>query len=89
MAMVPLMLQPLTFGPPEEEKAHGRISMKTYYQLFRAGGSLLAVLLVAVVFVMGEVGFARQMSQYYIYSLSVLMQGIHPLNHSIFTGDIK
>ena len=39
-----------------EEKAHGRISMATYYHYFRAGGNYLILAIVLVVFLMGEVG---------------------------------
>ena len=39
-----------------EEKAHGRISMATYYRYFRAGGNFLILAIVLVVFLMGEVG---------------------------------
>ena len=38
-----------------EEKAHGRISMATYYRYFRAGGNYLILAIVLVVFLMGEV----------------------------------
>lgn len=47
--------QTLANAPPAEEKAHGSITMATYYCYFRAGGSYLFLLLIFVVFIMGEV----------------------------------
>ena len=43
------------FGLPEEEKAHGRITMKTYFKYFKTGGSFLALAVLIVVFVFGAV----------------------------------
>ena len=42
-------------GQPAEERAHGRITMKTYYQYFTTGGGHLFTLLVLVVFILAEV----------------------------------
>ena len=43
------------YGPPPEEKSHGRISLTTYYRYFRAGGSYLVLTAVLLVFLLGEV----------------------------------
>ena len=40
---------------PSEEKAEGNISMKIYWKYFTAGGSYLVLLVVMVVFILGEV----------------------------------
>ena len=42
-------------GQPAEERAHGKITMKTYYRYFTTGGGHLFTLLVLVVFIMAEV----------------------------------
>ena len=42
-------------GQPAEERAHGRISMKTYYQYFTTEGGHLFTLLMLVVFIIAEV----------------------------------
>ena len=47
--------QHYTNAPVAEEKAHGRISMATYYQYFKAGGNYLMLGIVLIVFLMGEV----------------------------------
>ena len=38
-----------------EEKAHGSVSMKTYYRFFRAGASYVVLLIVLILFFTGEV----------------------------------
>ena len=48
-------LQEQLYGPPPEEKSHGRISLATYYRYFRAGGSYLVLTIVLLVFLLGEV----------------------------------
>ena len=40
---------------PEEEKAHGSISMATYYRYFLAGGSYIFLFFVTIIFIVGEV----------------------------------
>ena len=47
--------QHFTNAPVGEEKAHGTLSMATYYHYFRAGGNFLVLIIVLVVFLMGEV----------------------------------
>ena len=47
--------QHYTNAPVAEEKAHGRISMATYYRYFKAGGNYLLLAIVLIVFLMGEV----------------------------------
>ena len=47
--------QHFTNAPVTEEKAHGRISMATYYRYFKAGGNYLLLAIVLIVFLMGEV----------------------------------
>ena len=47
--------QHFTNAPVAEEKAHGRISMATYYRYFKAGGNYLLLAIVLIVFLMGEV----------------------------------
>ena len=42
--------------PPAEERAHGSISMKTYYRYLTTQRGHLLTLLVIVVFIAGEVG---------------------------------
>ena len=42
-------------APVGEEKAHGTLSMATYYHFFRAGGNVLVLIIALVVFLMGEV----------------------------------
>ena len=56
----PVMLQavePVVQGqqPPAEERAHGSISMKTYYRYLTTQRGHLLTLLVIVVFIAGEV----------------------------------
>ena len=41
--------------PPEEERAHGRITMKTYYKYFTTERGHLFTLLMVVTFVLAEV----------------------------------
>ena len=43
------------YDPLVEEKEEGTISFKTYFNLFRAGGSYLVLAIVSIVFVMAEV----------------------------------
>ena len=45
----------LSTSVPDEEKAHGSVSMKTYINYFVAGGNYLVLLLVLVFFLTGEV----------------------------------
>lgn len=45
----------MTSSNTEEERSHGTISMKTYYQYFKAGGGYLFTLLVILVFLSAEV----------------------------------
>ena len=40
---------------PEEERAHGTISNKTYYVYLREGANTLVVLLFVIVFIVAEV----------------------------------
>ena len=42
-------------GQPAEERAHGRITMKTYYRYFTTEGGHLLTLLTLVVFIAAEV----------------------------------
>ena len=42
---------------PDEERAHGTISMKTYYQYFKAGGGHVFTAVVLLVFIITEVVF--------------------------------
>ena len=49
--------------PPEEEKAHGRITMKTYYKYFTTERGHLFTLLMVVTFILAEV---RVVHQYYV-----------------------
>ena len=43
---------------PEEERAHGTISNKTYYVYLREGASSFVVLLFVFLFLIAEVSFA-------------------------------
>ena len=43
------------YDPLVEEKEEGTISFKTYFNLFRAGGSYLVLAIVSIVFVVAEV----------------------------------
>ena len=45
----------LSTSVPDEEKAHGSVSMKTYIKYFLAGGNCLVLFLVLVFFLTGEV----------------------------------
>ena len=40
---------------PEEEKAHGSVSMATYYRYFLAGGTHIFLFFVTIIFIIGEV----------------------------------
>ena len=42
-------------GPPSEERAHGTVSLKTYYKYFRAGGNCLFLLVFVVILFVAEV----------------------------------
>ena len=44
-----------TFGPPSEERAHGSVSMKTYYRYFVAGGGYLLLAFSVFIFIIAEV----------------------------------
>ena len=48
-------MQEKLYGPPPEEKGHGRISLATYYRYFRAGGNYFVLIAVLLVFILGEV----------------------------------
>ena len=50
--------------PPEEERAHGRITMKTYYKYFTTERGHLFTLLMVVTFVLAEV---RKHYQYCVH----------------------
>ena len=50
-----LYVQPQTFGPPAEEKAHGSVSMKTYYKYFVAGGGYVLLAFTVFIFIIAEV----------------------------------
>ena len=50
-----MLLQVQTFGPPAEERAHGSVSMKTYYKYFVAGGGYILLAFSVFVFIIGEV----------------------------------
>ena len=41
--------------PPEEERAHGRITMKTYYKYFTTERGHLFALLMVIIFILAEV----------------------------------
>ena len=41
--------------PPEEERAHGRITMKTYYKYFTIERGHLFILMMVVIFLLTEV----------------------------------
>ena len=40
---------------PDEERAHGTISMKTYYQYFKAGGGYIFTIVVLALTIIAEV----------------------------------
>ena len=42
-------------SPVDEEKAHGTLTMKTYYKYFTAGAHFLVLLLLSAIFIVGEV----------------------------------
>lgn len=48
-------LQDTTYELPPEEKAHGSVTMATYYNYFLAGGNYLFLLATVVIFILGEV----------------------------------
>ena len=51
-----ISLSPQTqHGPPSEERAHGNVSMKTYYGFFRAGGNFLFIAFVVIILIVSEV----------------------------------
>ena len=45
----------LISSPVDEEKAHGILTMKTYYKYFTAGAYIPVLVLLAAIFIMGEV----------------------------------
>ncbi len=40
----------------QEKKSLGTVSLRTYYDFFRAGGGVLLLLTTVVMFILGEVG---------------------------------
>ena len=58
------------YGPPPEEKSHGRISLATYYRYFRAGGSYLVLTTVLLVFLLGEVKQLHSKGHYIVVAVS-------------------
>lgn len=50
-----LLPQSPAFAVPSEEKGHGSISFKTYMRYFRLGASYVAICVVLLVMVVGEV----------------------------------
>ena len=55
---------------PAEERAHGRISMKTYYHYFKAGGGYVFTFIVLVIFILCEVSLI--LSQILSYKFIIL-----------------
>ena len=51
---------------PDEERAHGTISMKTYYQYLKAGGGHVFTAVVLLLFIITEV--VLLLSQYRLLS---------------------
>ncbi len=45
-------------GPPSEERAHGTVSLTTYYRYFRAGGSHLFLAFLLVLLFIADVSDA-------------------------------
>ena len=58
-------------GPPSEERAHGTVSMKTYYKYFRAGGNCLFLFTILVVLFAAEVSFEYAGINQYMYALRI------------------
>ena len=55
---------------PEEERAHGTISNKTYYVYLRQGASALVVLLFVILFFIAEVSsYCHTTSCHYLLNL--------------------
>lgn len=50
-----MFVQVQTFGPPSEERAHGSVSMKTYYKYFVAGGGYILLAFSVFIFIVAEV----------------------------------
>ena len=68
-------------GPPSEERAHGTVSMKTYYRYFSAGGNFLFLFAIFVFLLAAEVSDYARILLSYMY-LFVLCQ----YNPFIFTS---
>ena len=47
--------QAQTFAPPAEEKAHGSVSMKTYFRFFVAGCGYVLLIVLSLLFVIAQV----------------------------------
>ena len=60
-----MFLQIQTFGPPSEERAHGSVSMKTYYRYFVAGGGYILLAFSVAIFIIAEV---------HLYTIQVVFQ---------------
>ncbi len=61
----PYMQEQEQQGPPSEERAHGTVSMKTYYKYFRAGGNFLFLFAIFVFLLAAEVSdYARILLSY-------------------------
>ena len=57
----------LSAAESEEERAHGRITMKTYYHYFIAGGGYFFTLIFILVFLSTEVINALNQSLSYVF----------------------
>ena len=61
---------------PEEEKAHGSISMGTYYRYFLAGGTYIFLFIVTIIFIMGEVNNPIGQSVYDVIMYLSLLRAV-------------
>ena len=72
----------MTSHPPEEERAQGRITMKTYYKYFTTERGHLFTLLMVVTFILAEVRehtcllalcmWINHVDSYYMYLVHIM-----------------
>ena len=72
-------------GPPSEERAHGTVSMKTYYSYFRAGGNFLFLFVVLVILFAAEVSFDSSANNNCHTCMCLIILPVHLCTNQYFT----
>lgn len=57
----------------DEERAHGTVSLKTYYEYFKAGGGHVFTLFVLGLFIFVEVGIMKYQSSLIFYITIIII----------------